>query len=111
MTSIKEFLELQKELDDFILESTEIEIPKKTLLTDTLLALSVEVSELANATRSFKHWSRKGPMKREMILEEYIDIFHFFLSAGNQLGFKADEIEKMYYRKRQININRQHEDY
>ncbi|GAA0735393.1 dUTP diphosphatase [Clostridium oceanicum] len=111
MINLKDLYELQKELDDYILENKKKKIDEKELLTDTILALHVEVSELANATRIFKHWSNKGPMERDEILEEYVDVLHFFLSVGNQLGFKHKEIEDAFFKKRQININRVKEGY
>lgn len=106
LIDLSELLELQKELDDYILEQKNLNLTQRELMTDTLLALQVEVSELANSIRSFKHWSSKGPEKKEVILEEYVDVLHFFLSIGNQLGFKTEDIENAYLMKRQININR-----
>jgi dimeric dUTPase (all-alpha-NTP-PPase superfamily) len=47
-----------------------------------LLALLVEVGELINETRTFKFWSLKGPASSEVILDEYADGIHFFLSLG-----------------------------
>lgn len=53
-----------------------------------LLALLVEIGELANETRAFKFWSNKGPSAKEVILDEYADGIHFFLSLGIPLGTK-----------------------
>jgi dimeric dUTPase (all-alpha-NTP-PPase superfamily) len=108
---LKNFYEMQKKLDDYI-QSRKLSKPsEKELLTDTLLALQVEVSELANATRCFKHWSKKGPMDRDTILDEYADIMHFFLSVGNQLEFTPEEVEQAYIQKNKINYQRQKEGY
>lgn len=111
MVTLKDFLECQDELDKFIIENKKLNIKRNELLTDTLLALQVEVSELANETRCFKHWSNKGPSDKNIILEEYVDVLHFFLSLGNQLNFRAKDIEDAYFKKRQININRVKEGY
>ncbi len=111
MIHLNDLYELQDELDKYILEKKNLNLKSKELLTDTLLALQVEVSELANATRVFKHWSNKGPEPKERIIDEYVDVLHFFLSVGNQLGFSAKEIEDAYFKKRQININRVKEGY
>lgn len=108
---LKKLYEMQKKLDDYIQSRKLRKLKEKELLTDTLLALQVEVSELANATRCFKHWSKKGPMDRDTILDEYADVMHFFLSVGNQLGFTSEEIEKAYIRKNEINYRRQKEGY
>lgn len=111
MIYLSELYELQNELDKYILKKKNKQLTSKQLLTDTLLALQVEVSELANATRVFKHWSNKAPEPKEIIIDEYVDILHFFLSIGNQLGFSVKEIEDAYFKKRQININRVKEGY
>ena len=63
-----------------------------------VLALLVELGELANETRCFKYWSNKGPSPKEVVLDEYSDALHFFLSLGIPLGvesythhFRADQ--------------------
>jgi dimeric dUTPase (all-alpha-NTP-PPase superfamily) len=75
---------LQKELDERILKEHNLE-PKK-LLKEKMLALLVEVGELANETRCFKYWSNKPSSEREVVLEEYVDGLHFILSIGIDLG-------------------------
>lgn len=50
-----------------------------------VLALLVEVGELANETRCFKFWSKKGPSAKEIIIDEFADGMHFYLSIGIDL--------------------------
>ncbi len=62
-----------------------------------VLALLVELGEFANETRAFKFWSLKGPSSKEIILDEWADALHFFLSIGIYLGvssIKGDEKAK-----------------
>lgn len=47
-----------------------------------IMALMVELGELANTTRCFKFWSNKGFEPKEIVLDEYADGLHFFLSLG-----------------------------
>lgn len=54
-----------------------------------VLALLVELGEFANETRCFKYWSLKGPSPKEVVLDEYADGLHFFLSLGIPLGMKG----------------------
>ncbi|MFX3623962.1 MAG: dUTP diphosphatase [Ectobacillus sp.] len=75
---------LQKELDERILVEHNLE-PKKQL-KEKVLALLVEIGELANETRCFKYWSTKPASERQVILEEYVDGLHFILSIGIDLG-------------------------
>lgn len=77
---LKELFVLQKELDTSI--ATKHDITYKTTRTRRILALLVEISELANATRCFKYWSTKKGEEKERVLDEYADGLHFFLSLG-----------------------------
>jgi dimeric dUTPase (all-alpha-NTP-PPase superfamily) len=56
--------------------------------TKRLLALLVELGEFANETRCFKFWSFKPASNKEVILDEYADGMHFFLSLGLILNIK-----------------------
>ncbi|WP_377888225.1 dUTP diphosphatase [Alkalihalobacillus sp. R86527] len=82
--NFERLLELQKTLDDRILD--EHHLHTSDLFSRKLLALQVEVGELANETRCFKFWSTKSPAPKEIILEEYVDGIHFILSLGLELG-------------------------
>lgn len=79
--NIEEMLQMQKELDNHILEKckdkTEEEIfeCKKT-------ALATEIFELVNEDRFFKYWSAKDSDEKRK-LEEAVDIIHFLLSITN----------------------------
>ncbi|TKD70372.1 dUTP diphosphatase [Pseudalkalibacillus hwajinpoensis] len=76
---------LQKQLDNRIVREHDLE--GEDLFENKLLALKVEVGELANETRCFKYWSKKAPSSKETVLEEYVDGIHFILSLGLELGF------------------------
>ncbi|CAH0346271.1 dUTP diphosphatase [Bacillus sp. CECT 9360] len=78
--------EMQAALDLYI-ESGH-DLGDEDLVDRKILALLVELGELANETRCFKFWSLKGPSTLETILEEYVDGIHFILSLGNEGGFQ-----------------------
>lgn len=86
--NLNKLYKMQEELDKHILENNKVEMSKEELLDNTILALLVEVGELANTTRCFKHWSKKGMMAKEVVLDELADVWHFYLSIGNQLNVK-----------------------
>lgn len=69
---------IQQKLDDRIL--MEHDLAGQDLVPQKILALQVELCELANETRCFKYWSKKPPASREIILGEYVDVVHFVLS-------------------------------
>lgn len=56
-----------------------------------ILALLVEIGELANETRCFKFWSNKGPSEKEITLEEFVDGVHFMLELGIENNFDLEE--------------------
>ncbi|KAA0549174.1 dUTPase [Bacillus sp. BGMRC 2118] len=84
---------MQKELDQRIIR--EHSLHTEDLFDKKILAFLVEVGELANETRSFKYWSKKGASPREVILEEYVDGLHFILSLGIEKGLESIEIEEV----------------
>ncbi len=71
---------MQQELDSYI--QAQHDLSGRNLFEDKVLALLVELSELANETRCFKFWSIKGSSERSVVLEEYVDSIHFLLSLG-----------------------------
>ena len=74
----------QGKLDATIAENHGISY--KTTRHRRLMACLVEIGELANATRCFKYWSNKGPEADDIVLDEYADGLHFFLSLGIDIG-------------------------
>lgn len=74
----------QGKLDATIAENHGISY--KTTRHRRLMACLVEIGELANATRCFKYWSNKGPETDDIVLDEYADGLHFFLSLGIDIG-------------------------
>jgi len=105
---LETLLEKQKQLDFFIINTNNLhELDPKVRLTNTTLAMMVEVAELANEIRSFKHWSKKPMSDKDVVIDEYVDVLHFFLSIANQLGFTSEDIEQAYNRKNKVNFERQ----
>ncbi|MBE3570713.1 MAG: dUTP diphosphatase [Bacillales bacterium] len=85
--NLSKLYDMQKALDQYI--EQENHVANENLLHHKLLALLVELGELANETRCFKFWSKKGPSEKKIILEEYVDGIHFLLSIGLELGFDS----------------------
>lgn len=88
--TLQEWFAMQHELDRYI--EREHELHGEDLFEKKLLALLVEIGELANETRCFKFWSKKPPSPPEDILEEFVDGVHFILSLGLDLGFSDRDI-------------------
>lgn len=83
--NLKNLFVMQKKLDEYIINQHNLR--DKPLLPQKLLALQVEIAELANETRCFKYWSTKGPSSKDVILEEYVDCLHFILTIGLEKNY------------------------
>jgi len=59
-----------------------------------------------------KPWKSKE-FNRKKILEEFVDVFHFWMDALQEMGFTLDEVVDCYIKKCRKNIVRQykHEGY
>lgn len=91
MNKLQELFSIQQQLDQRIVLQHGLE--HKDLFENKCLALLVELGELANETRCFKHWSTKGPSSMSVILEEYVDGLHFILSLGNDKNYNHSTIQ------------------
>jgi dimeric dUTPase (all-alpha-NTP-PPase superfamily) len=78
--NLNNLFQIQKELNQKIVDRHDLH--GDDLLPNLILALQVELGELANETRCFKHWSIKPPSSRERQLEEYADGLAFILCIG-----------------------------
>lgn len=81
----------QKELDANIASNHHVSY--QSTRNKRTLALLVELGEFANATRTFKYWSNKGPESKERVLDEFADGLHFILSLGIDQGYEMDFLD------------------
>lgn len=88
---LKKLFDMQAGLDRYIEENHQLQ--NEDLFNRKVLALLVEIGELANETRSFKFWSVKGSSEKKVILEEFVDGIHFILSLGLECGFQGQELQ------------------
>lgn len=85
---LEKLFTMQQALDKHIEEKHEL--GNEDLFNRKVLALLVEISELANETRCFKFWSVKPSSEKQVILEEFVDGIHFILSLGIECDFHKD---------------------
>lgn len=109
--NLNKLFEIQNKLDQRIIEKHGLE--GQDLLPMKILALQVELGELANEWRGFKFWSENQEPRvkiwagmdyednehggispihgtdkyKNPLLEEYVDCLHFILSIGLKIGF------------------------
>ncbi len=91
LLKIDDLQEIQGSLDAriFELHSTNREKTRE----DRVLALLVELGELANETRSFKYWSLNKEINEAEMFEEFSDVLHFALSLGIDIEFNEEVIK------------------
>jgi dimeric dUTPase (all-alpha-NTP-PPase superfamily) len=83
---LEKLFRMQRGLDQHIEEKHGLQ--NEDLFDRKVLALLVELGELANETRCFKFWSIKPSSEKSVVLEEYVDGIHFILSLGIECGFQ-----------------------
>jgi dimeric dUTPase (all-alpha-NTP-PPase superfamily) len=83
--NIGKLFQMQKVLSDHIIQTHNLR--GQDLLPNMILALQVEVGELANDWQGFKHW-KVNPTPKPSMLEEYADSLSFILEIGLRLGFR-----------------------
>lgn len=93
---------LQNDLDERIMAIHHV--TREQTRAKRVLALLVEIGELANETRCFKYWSLKGSSEKEVLLEELSDTVHFIVSLGIDLN---DESESMEFIERSEDLSTQ----
>jgi dimeric dUTPase (all-alpha-NTP-PPase superfamily) len=83
----------QEELDQYIFDNHDVD--RYQTMLDRMLALLVELGELANETRCFKYWSLTPPSAQEVIAGEFVDGIHFFLSLGIDINDDSASIKSI----------------
>lgn len=104
--NLQHLFEAQAKLDARI-EREHPRTENENRVPQKILALQVELGEMANEWRGFKFWSQdREPRTHKVrtvsdgyrlnvvpynpLLEEAVDVLHFILSIGNELGFNQD---------------------
>lgn len=95
----EQLFEMQKTLDTRIEKEHQLE--DEDLFQKKVLALQVELGELANETRCFKFWSQKPSSAADVIIEEYVDGLHFIMSLGLEKGYRYGNTTKIGYNTNQ----------
>ncbi len=86
--NLKELFDMQRTLDERIIKQHGLE--GQYLLDQRILALNVELAELAQETRCFKFWST-NQQPSERVLDELVDVLHFLLS----ITIEAEQVSEV----------------
>ena len=89
----------QKELDEYIYEKNNV--TAKEVFERKIVALLVELGELANELQFFKYWKENINIDGQRAIEEYIDVIHFAIGLAVDLGIHEHKYSEM--RPRDLN--------
>lgn len=72
-----------------------------------------EMVELRRELPLRKHWSAKknNPVDETKLLDEYVDIIHFYVTIGLIWGWNSETVYQAYLNKNAENIKRQQSGY
>lgn len=102
--NLEKLFSMQKSLDERIVREKDLE--GQDLLPEKILALQVELGELANEWRGFKFWAtdqeprvykEEYDIKTDRfrsfnpLLEEYVDCIHFFIGVAIDLNIEPEK--------------------
>lgn len=105
---LRRLFELQKSLDDDIVEKRSLQdITPEVWIQKETLAMISELSELLDEV-NFKWWKNPKEINLNNVKEELVDIFHFFMSMCLKVGMDADEVYERYIEKNKENFKRQY---
>lgn len=93
-TALSNLFHAQEKLDHVI----ENKFPRgdEDRLELKILALLTEVGEALNEFREFKFWSQDRKRREGKLIPELVDIFHFLLSIGIEIGHTDLDIFVLY---------------
>jgi len=92
LSTLQKLQSEQKKLDEFIVQKKNLtDTDSSKSLIRTKIALLVEIGELANELKTFKHWKSQKEVDWEKAKEELIDCFHFYLSWANSFGISFSD--------------------
>ena len=87
--NLNSLFEKQKELDEYIYEKNNV--TAKKVFEKKIVALLVELGELANELQFFKYWKENINIDGQRAIEEYIDVIHFAIGLAVDLGIDEHE--------------------
>lgn len=91
MMDLQNLFILQKGVDQGFTENCNND--KNSLLPEKILGLQVKISELANLTQCYKFWVTSSDCKSSIILQQFVEGFHYILSIGLDKNYTNINLE------------------
>lgn len=107
MDKLEHIFQLQEAFDSELSRRRNIDFTDSSVWVQReMIALLVEMGELLSEV-NYKWWKDPKPVDRARVLEEMVDMLHFYVAACLRMGFSAEDIYKAYLEKNQENFMRQ----
>lgn len=106
MDKLDTIFEMQKALNDYIIEKRGLSYGKEEWIQKRSLALIDEITELLNEI-NYKWWKNPKPIDDAAVKEELVDILHFYIGMCIDAGMTAEELFEIYLAKNKENYDRQ----
>lgn len=114
MDKLEHIFQLQKQFGSKFTDFDSLdEAGRQAKVLDFIGHCQEELVELRREIPSRKHWSSKkdNPMDQARVLDEYIDVLHFFLTIALCMDWTAAQIYEAYLKKNNVNHERQKDGY
>lgn len=96
----------QQRFQEELVRRRRLDFDQSTWIQKQALALMVELGEVLEAAQ-FKWWKDPEPVEREALVEELVDVLHFFVALCLACGVSADDLYRGYLEKNRENFRRQ----
>lgn len=106
MDMLREIFTMQKSLNDDIKNRRNLNFTQEEWIQKNILATISELSEVMDEV-NFKWWKNQKPIDHASLLEELVDVLHFYVSMCLHAGIDADELFSAYCEKNAENYRRQ----
>lgn len=106
MDKLEKIFEMQGALDKYIADNRNLNFTPEEWVQKKCHAMISEISELL-AEVNFKWWKNPKELDYKAIKEEMVDILHFLVGMGINVGMTAQEMFDIYYEKNKENYDRQ----
>lgn len=106
MDKLDTIFEMQKALNDYIIEKRGLSYGKEEWIQKRSLALIDEITELLNEI-NYKWWKNPKPIDDAAVKEELVDVLHFYIGMCIDAGMTAEELFEIYLAKNKENYDRQ----
>ncbi|HOB40050.1 MAG: dUTPase [Limnochordia bacterium] len=103
---LKDIFHLQERFDRAVVEKRGLNFSQEVWIQKEVLAIMSELAEILDEV-NFKWWKDPKEIDRERLLEEIVDVLHFFVSMCLKAGIGPEELYRAYIRKNQENFARQ----